>query len=225
MFTNANAQAMITVNYGTNWQTAGWWASLRAATPLVPDDGKNFLRLGRTAPLGFKYWEIGNEIYGGWETDANNPAHDPYTYAVRARDYLALMKAVDPTVKIGVVALPGEDAYANYTNHPATNPRTGLTHNGWTPVMLATLKTFGASPDFLIHHPYPESPGGETMPTCCNPPPAGPPPPPACGTRSRITSAQAGPTSNCFAPKTIPSAPARANNPPASSTAYFTPTA
>ena len=191
VFTNANAQAMITVNYGTgsaneaaawvayvnavtnstvplgvdsagtNWLSAGWWASLRAATPLVPDDGKNFLRIGRTAPLGFKYWEIGNEIYGGWETDTNNPAHDPYTYAVRAKDYLALMKAVDPTVKIGVVALPGEDAYANYTNHPATNPRTGLAHSGWTPVMLATLKTLGLVADFLIHHRYPESPGGE----------------------------------------------------------------
>jgi hypothetical protein len=191
VITNANAQAMITVNYGTgstneaaawvayvnavtnsavplgvdgngtNWQTAGWWASLRAATPLGTDDGKNFLRIGRSAPIGFKYWEIGNECYGGWETDSNTPAHDPYTYAVRAKNYLALMKAVDPTIKIGVVALPGEDAYANNNNHPANNPRTGLTHNGWTPVLLATFKTLGATADFLIHHRYPESPGGE----------------------------------------------------------------
>jgi hypothetical protein len=189
--TNANAQAMITVNYGTgstneaaawvayvnaatnstvplgvdsngtNWQTAGWWAALRAAMPLANDDGENFLRIGRSTPLGFKYWEIGNECYGDWETDSNSPARDPYTYAVRAKNYLALMKAVDPTIKIGVVALPGEDAYANYSNHPATNPRTGLTHNGWTPVLLATLQSLGATADFLIHHRYPESPGGE----------------------------------------------------------------
>ena len=29
-----------------NWQTAGYWASLRAAQPLPVDDGLNFLRLG-----------------------------------------------------------------------------------------------------------------------------------------------------------------------------------
>ena len=57
--------------FGTNWQTVGYWASLRAAAPLGQDDGKNFLRISRAAPLGFKYWEIGNECYGTWETDSN----------------------------------------------------------------------------------------------------------------------------------------------------------
>jgi alpha-L-arabinofuranosidase len=191
VFTNLNAQAMITVNYGTgstneaaawvayanaaagnaqnlgtdasgtNWQTAGYWAALRAANPLGTDDGKNFLRIGRAAPVGFKYWEIGNECYGSWETDSNSPARDPYTYAVRVNNYIALMKAVDPTIKIGVVAIPGDDTYANYSNHPATNSRTSLAHNGWTPVVLATLKSLGTTPDFLIHHRYPQSPGGE----------------------------------------------------------------
>ena len=110
---------------GTNWQTAGYWASLRAAAPLGSDDGKNFLRISRTAPLGFKYWEIGNECYGSWETDSNAVAHDPYTYALRATNYIALMKAVDPTIKIGVVSTPGEDSYANNTSHPAFNSREG----------------------------------------------------------------------------------------------------
>ena len=189
--TNANCAAMTTVNYGTgytneaaawvaycnaapissvalgtdsrgtNWFTAGYWASLRAATPLGTDDGKNFLRIGRAAPLGLKYWEIGNELYGGWETDSNAVPHDPYTYAVRAQNYIALMKAVDPTIKIGAVVVTGEDAYANNTSHPATNPRTGVTHNGWTPVLLATLKSLDAMPDFLIYHNYPQNPGNE----------------------------------------------------------------
>jgi hypothetical protein len=184
---SVNAQAIVTVNYGTgtpqeaaawmaycnaatsssqplgvdakgtNWQTAGYWASLRAAAPLGIDDGKNFLRISRRAPLGFKYWEIGNECYGGWETDSNTVAHDPYTYAMRATNCIALMKAVDPTIKIGVVSAPGEDSYANNTSHPATNPRTGLTHNGWTPVLLATLKASGITPDFLVDHFYSES--------------------------------------------------------------------
>jgi len=190
--TNLNSETMTTLNYGTgstneaaawvayvnaptnnthplgvdaartNWQTAGYWASLRASTPLADDDGKNFLRIGRTTPLGFKYWEVGNEEYGSWETDSNTYPHDPYTYAVRASGYISLIKAVDPTVKIGVVVTPGEDAYANYTNHPVANPRTGLRHYGWTPVLLATMKNLGVLPDFLIHHVYPQNPGGES---------------------------------------------------------------
>jgi hypothetical protein len=191
VITNLNGQAMITVNYGTgftneaaawvayvnatmgnpqslgvdatgtNWHTAGYWAALRAAAPLGTDDGRNFLRISRPAPLGFKYWEIGNECYGSWETDSNSVAHDPYTYALRARDYISLMKAVDPTIKIGIVVTPGEDSYANNTSHPAINPRTRLTHNGWTPVLLATLKSLGVTPDFVIHHRYAQNPGGE----------------------------------------------------------------
>jgi len=189
--TNVNVETMITLNYGTgssneaaawaayvnasttntqslgvdtngfNWRTAGFWASLRAASPLGTDDGENFLRIKRTPPLGFKYWEIGNEVYGSWETDSNAVPHDPYTYAVRAKGYIALMKTVDPTIKIGVVVTPGEDSYANYTNHPVVNPRTGKTHYGWTAVLLATLKSLGVTPDFAIHHRYPQNPGSE----------------------------------------------------------------
>ena len=184
--TNVGAQALITVNYGTgstneaaawvayangsatnilplgvdqfgtNWRTVGYWASLRAAAPLSKDDGKNFLRLSRTAPLGFRYWEIGNECHGTWETDSNAVPHDPYTYATRARDYVHLMRAVDATIKIGVVVTPGEGSYSNNANHSAINPRTGSTNYGWTPVILATLKSLGTMPDFAIHHRYPE---------------------------------------------------------------------
>jgi len=115
-----------------------------------------------TNHYGFKYWEIGNECYGSWETDTNTVARDPYTYAQRFQQYYTQMKAIDPTIKIGAVAVPGEDSYANNTNHPVVNPVTGVTHNGWTPVMLTTLKGLGVIPDFLIYHRYPESPGAES---------------------------------------------------------------
>jgi hypothetical protein len=192
VITNLNAQAMTTLNYGTgftneaaawvayvnasttntqslgvdatgfNWQTAGYWASLRAAAPLGTDDGMNFLRISRSAPLGFKYWEIGNEEYGSWETDSNAVPHDPYTYATRAKDYISLVKAVDPTVKIGVMVIPGEDSYVNNYDHEVTNPVTGQTHYGWTPVLLATLKSLNVTPDFVVFHNYPENPGSES---------------------------------------------------------------
>lgn len=140
--TNAGAQAMITVNYGSSTasEAAAW---VRCANI--------------TNHLGFKYWEIGNECYGTWETDTNANAHDPYTYAVRAAGYLQQMRAVDPTIKIGVVSVPEKDSSSNgYTNHPATNLITGQVHYGWTPVMLSTLKGLGVTPDFLIYHRYPE---------------------------------------------------------------------
>jgi alpha-L-arabinofuranosidase len=140
--------------FGTNWRTVGYWASLRAAAPLGQDDGKNFLRISRAAPLGFQYWEIGNECHGTWETDSNTVPHDPFTYATRARDYLHQMKAVDPTVKVGVVVTPGEGSYSNNANHFAVNPRTGSTNYGWTPILLTNLARLGVTPDFAIHHSY-----------------------------------------------------------------------
>jgi alpha-N-arabinofuranosidase len=135
-------QAIITVNYGTGTpqEAAGW---VRHANI--------------TNNLGYKYWEIGNECYGTWETDTNINPHDAYTYALRASNYLAQMRAADPTIKIGVVVTPGETANANgYTNYPAYNARTGMTNYGWTPVLLTKLKSMGVKPDFLIHHVYPQ---------------------------------------------------------------------
>jgi hypothetical protein len=52
-----------------NWQTAGYWASLRASSPLAVDDGLNFLRIDHPAPFGIHYFVVGNELYGGWEPD------------------------------------------------------------------------------------------------------------------------------------------------------------
>jgi alpha-L-arabinofuranosidase len=147
---------------GYDWKTAAVWANLRGAAPLGTNDGMNFLRISRQAAVGIKYWEIGNECYGTWETDEQPVPHDPYTYAVRAKDYIAKMKAVDPSIKIGVVVVTGETTNTNNTSHPATNPRTGAVRNGWTPVMLTTLKQIGVTPDFIIYHRYDQAPGQET---------------------------------------------------------------
>ena len=145
--TAIGAQVFVTADYGsgTPAEAAAWVQESNV-----------------TNHYGFKYWEIGNECYGSWETDTNTVAHDPYTYAQRFQQYYTQMKAIDPTIKIGAVAVPGEDSYANNTNHPVVNPVTGVTHNGWTPVMLATLNSLGVTPDFLIYHRYPQNPGGES---------------------------------------------------------------
>ena len=147
---------------GNNWQTVGYWASLRAAAPLATDDGFNFLRASHPAPYEFKYWEIGNECYGGWENDTHPLPHDPVTYANFTMQAISAMKAVDPTIKIGVVVTESEDDFANYPSEVVVNPVTGVSHSGWTAVLCSTLTSLGVVPDFVIYHNYAQNPGSES---------------------------------------------------------------
>ena len=139
--TNLGAQVFTTVNYGTGTpgEAAAW-----------------VLSANKTNHCGFKYWEIGNECYGTWETDSHAIPNDPYTYATNAAAYIQQMKAAYPAVpiKVGIVVAPGEGSYANNMNHFAINPRTGTTNYGWTPIVLSQLKSLGVLPDFLIYHFY-----------------------------------------------------------------------
>jgi hypothetical protein len=141
--TNLGAQVFTTINYGTGTPAE--------ATAWV-------LMANKTNHCGFKYWEIGNECYGSWETDSHAIPQDPYTYATNAAVCIQQMKAAYPAVpiKIGVVVVPGEGSYANNTNHFAINPRTGTTNYGWTPIVLSVMKSLGVAPDFLIYHDYPQ---------------------------------------------------------------------
>jgi len=139
--TNLGAQVFTTVNYGTG--TAGEAAAW-------------VLSANKTNNCGFKYWEVGNECYGTWETDSNAVPHDPYTYATNAAAYIQQMKAAYPAVPIhvGIVVAPGEGSYSNNAMHFAINPRTHTTNYGWTPIVLSEMKSLGVLPDFLIYHFY-----------------------------------------------------------------------
>jgi len=138
---NTKGQCFLTANYGTS----------------TPAEAANWVSYSNvTKKYGFKYWEIGNEVYGTWEEDSHAQPNDPVTYATQFAQYYKQMKAVDPTIKIGAVSTPGEDAYVNYPNEVVTNPVTGQKHSGWTAVMLSTMASLGVTPDFIIYHRYPE---------------------------------------------------------------------
>lgn len=154
---------------GRDWNTVGHWAALRAATPLATDDGFNFLRIGRAAPFGVKYWEVGNECYGSWEKDEHGTSgsglsglpHDPFTYAQAFAVFFQKMRLADEGIHIGAVGITGQDSYPSAT-HSVPNPNEGnALHRGWTPVVLANLKTLGITPQFLVYHSYAQAPGAE----------------------------------------------------------------
>jgi hypothetical protein len=119
---------------GFDWKTVGYWAGLRGASPLAVDDGYNFLRIGHVAPVGIKFWEVGNEVYyNGWSNNLNpeDDLHSPYiypngytpggflsrnqlaalsptAYGTNAMQWVQAMKAVDPTILVGIdFAAPG----------------------------------------------------------------------------------------------------------------------
>ncbi len=151
---------------GFNWQTVGFWASIRAATPLATDDGYNFLRLGQTAPIGVKYWELGNEIfYDGYNSNQNSETdlHAPYiypsgysaafttrslvsaisptAYGTNAVPFIQAMKAVDSTIQIGLTM---------------SSPNVDPIPSTWNPAVLQAVCA-GSNFDFAILHYYPGS--------------------------------------------------------------------
>jgi hypothetical protein len=133
-----------------DWQTAGYWAGLRAATPLTTDDGLNFLRLGRSTPFGIHYFEVGNEIYGSWETDYHGQggdtgkAHDPATYVAFAKQFAGYAAQIAPSISIGVDS--GSIGY----------------DNNWTSNVLQQGVSQGFTPGFISDHLYMQGPGSES---------------------------------------------------------------
>ena len=170
LYGTANDIQIGTDEEGNDWRSVGFWARLRSQTAASNTNNQyDFLAIGRSAPLGIKYWEIGNENYGTWERDFNTNApyhsNEGWTYATRASNFFYMMRLVDPTIKIGVPVVPGDESYNNnYVTHPAYNSRTATNHYGWTPTVLSTLKSNGVAPDFVIHHVYPQYQGPESDP-------------------------------------------------------------
>jgi alpha-L-arabinofuranosidase len=129
-----------------NWQTAGYWASLRASAPLAVDDGLNFLRLDHPAPFNFTYFEVGNEEYGSWETDHHTLEHDPATYIAFAKQFATFAAQIAPNISIGLD-----------TGSPSTGD-----YNDWIGNILQQSVDQNFTPGFLSDHNYMQEPGDES---------------------------------------------------------------
>ena len=124
---------------GNDWKTAGYWAKLRASTASefsgwatadgVYDARNAFLAINRDAPVGIKYWEIGNEsfgtaYYGGSPRNLSVPLKDDGNYHGYALNYAA---PYDGTLR---------------DDHPALSPASyGQQVNAFTAAMKAVDPT------------------------------------------------------------------------------------
>lgn len=136
MVKNSKAEALVTVNYGSG-------------TPEEAADWVSYAN--KTQNYNVKYWEIGNEIYGNgfygskWSVDLHEDK-SPTGYATNALNYIKAMKAVDPSIKVGVpLIIPGD--------WPG-----GITPD-WNSIVLSIL---GTQIDFVIIHFYPQQPMQES---------------------------------------------------------------
>jgi hypothetical protein len=168
LLSQSGAQGMVTVNYGTG-DTVG-------ATQGPAETGAQFaadwVRYANVAHnYGIKYWEIGNEIYGNgtyganWEPDkhcasGSSPTNcGPAVYAANVKTYIAAMKAVDPSIVVGVVLTA-----------PGSWPD-GVTSGGspqaWNQTVLSAL---GSQIGFADIHWYPQNPStvGSPVPNDAN---------------------------------------------------------
>jgi hypothetical protein len=71
------------------------------------------------------------------------------------------MLAVDPSIRIGAVVVTPETGFGKPGHSVPSPEHGGAPVNGWTPVVLSTLKALGVTPHFLIYHSYAQNPGRE----------------------------------------------------------------
>lgn len=179
LFGTANDITIGVDQEGNNWKTVGYWAKLRSSTSAqysswataagVYDSYNAFLAINHPNPVGIKYWEIGNEMFGtgyyvaGTDGYAENyavPYHytdnarygnallSPAAYGQEVNAFAQAMKAVDATVKIGAIVStpPGDYSWDSYGGQE------------WSEQVLAQCAT---NTDFVIAHWYPWNGGND----------------------------------------------------------------
>jgi hypothetical protein len=160
LLSQTGAQGMVTVDYGTG-DTVGASQSPAETGAQVAADWVRYANV--THNYGIKYWEIGNEVYGNgtyganWEPDkhcstSTNPTNcGPAVYAQNVKAYISAMKAVDPSIVVGVVLTAPGNWPDGVTNTASPQP--------WNQTVLSAL---GSQIGFADVHWYPQNPGNET---------------------------------------------------------------
>ena len=90
------AEPFICVNMGTGSidEAAAWVEYCNATTDSNYANRRR--KNGHPEPYGVKYWELGNEVYGGWQAGQKSAEE----YAKQALELAKMMKWVDPEIKL-----------------------------------------------------------------------------------------------------------------------------
>ncbi len=149
----AGVQPLVTVNYGsgTTQEAAGWVQYANKGGPGYNGPVPTYAGGSSTGhTYGIKYWEIGNEVYGdgtyGSAWELNNNPHGPTAYANTVVADSNAMKAVDPTIKTGLVLTTPGNWPDGLTSSISPKP--------WNDTVLPIACP---SIDFVIIHWYPGS--------------------------------------------------------------------
>lgn len=108
---------------GNDWKTVGYWAQKRVDR-------------GHSDPYNVTHWEIGNEVYGDWETGFTTVSRYANDFIV----FATTMKAIDPSIKVGAVAMSDPHKAGDADSQDEWN--------------ATLIRTAGAYLDFLALHPY-----------------------------------------------------------------------
>jgi hypothetical protein len=110
----AGSEATIVVNYFYARYGVTAEGTREARVQQAADYAASFVNyMNNTLGANIKNWEIGNEIYGAWETGYNvgGSIVTGQEYGEDFRVFSEAMKAVDPTIKVGVVVKDVDDAW------------------------------------------------------------------------------------------------------------------
>ncbi len=134
----ATPQLTVNAGDGTPQEAAEWVRYCNA--PAANDKwGRMRAANGATKPFGVKIWEVGNELYGGWQI-GHAEAQDNANRFVKFRD--AMLQA-DPTLRL--IATGKGDEFT-----PTGQKR----DDAWNDALLqAAAKDGGQAPDWISLHP------------------------------------------------------------------------
>jgi hypothetical protein len=99
----AGADVALTVNYGSNIACNG---------PGTATEAGDWAAYAHSKGYNVKYWTVGNENYGSWETDmhAAGHQHNPTQYGSEISAYASAIKTGYPGAKVGIM-VDGQGVY------------------------------------------------------------------------------------------------------------------
>ncbi len=135
--TGATPQLTVNAGDGTPDEAAAWVRYCNA--PASDRWGKRRAQNGAAKPFGVKVWEVGNELYGGWQI-GHAQAQENATRFVRFRD---AMLGADPNLQLIATGKGDEFTPGGLARDEAWNGA----------LLAASTQNGGQAPDWISMHP------------------------------------------------------------------------